>query len=121
VSSLSQDAAVCVFHSAALAHFTQGGRARFFAAVGALAAQRETAWLSLEGPGLVPGPVRSVSASGGATLARLANDHRAFHVLGLTLFPWGQRRQRQDHLLAAVDSHGSWIEWLDEEVTSAGD
>ncbi len=119
VGSLPLDASVCVFHSAALAHFTQDGRTRFFALMEALAAQRETAWLSLEGPGLVRGPLQNASPSDGAALARLANAHRAFHVLGLTLFPWGERRERHDHLLAAVDGHGSWIEWLGEESLRA--
>jgi hypothetical protein len=83
------DATLVVYHSAVLAYVTPRGRRQFAATVRGLGA----AWLSGEGPGVVPGlPVPPYPG--------------APFVVG--------RAGRT--ALAIADGHGEWLHWLDQEA-----
>jgi hypothetical protein len=92
VADTPTDAALCVFHTATLAHFPHEARERFQTLIPELARQRELFWLSSEG-----------SADPG---------RRGQHVTVLTAFQNGRRVERQ---LAYSHPHGAWLEWLDRE------
>ena len=78
-------ATLVIYHSAVLAYLTPGDRRRFAATVRALPA----AWLSNEGPGVVPG--QPIPPYQGVPFV-LARDG--------------------DTILALTDSHGPWLQWL---------
>lgn len=81
------NATLVIFHSAVLAYVDEAGRAEFTRQVAAIAAQRPTAWLANEGPGVVT----AVPRRDGSTPFVLARDGQA---------------------LALTAPHGEWIEWL---------
>jgi hypothetical protein len=85
------DTAVCVFHTATLAHFPPEARARFRALIAELARQRDLFWLSSEGSG--------------------NSGRRGLYLTLLTAFQHGRRMERQ---LAYSHPHGIWLEWLDQ-------
>jgi hypothetical protein len=95
VADAPTDAALCVFHTATLAHFPHEARERFQTLIPELARRRELFWLSGEGSG---DPRR-----------------RGQHMTILTAFQNGSRVERQ---LAYSHPHGSWLEWLDREGTA---
>jgi hypothetical protein len=90
VAEAPADAALCVFHTATLAHFPPEARERFGALIAGLAGQRDLFWLSSEG-----------SANSG---------RRGLYLTLLTAFEYGRRVERQ---LAYSHPHGAWLEWLD--------
>jgi hypothetical protein len=78
-------ATLVIYHSAVLAYLTPGDRRRFAATVRALGA----AWLSNEGPGVVPG--QPIPPYQGVPFVLARNG---------------------DTILALTDSHGTWLQWL---------
>jgi hypothetical protein len=92
VAAAPADAALCVFHTATLAHFPPEAREHFRVLIAELARQRDLFWLSSEGVGL--GERRQ----------------RGEYVTILTAFQRGSRVERQ---LAYNHQHGAWLEWLD--------
>jgi len=106
IGELDDRQALCIFHSATIAHFPDDTRASFDGLLAHIAKDRALFRLSLEGPAPSPGPFphpKRLQLEGG------------YHVLGLTTYPW-KRRKRRDRVLAAVDGHASWIHWTDEDV-----
>jgi hypothetical protein len=91
VAAVPADAAVCVFHTATLAHFPPEARARFRALSAALAGQRDLFWLTSEGSG--------------------NSGRRGLYLTLLTAFQHGRRMERQ---LAYSHPHGIWLEWLEQ-------
>jgi hypothetical protein len=89
-------AALCVFHTAVLAHFPPEAQERFRSLIPKLARQRDLFWLSSKGSG---------------NLGR-----RGLYLTILTAFQNGRRVERQ---LAYSHPHGAWLEWLDSEPSSA--
>jgi hypothetical protein len=83
-------AALCVFHTATLAHFPPEARARFRALIAELACQHDLFWLSSEGAG--------------------RSGRRGLYLTLLTAFQHGRRTAYQ---LAYSHLHGAWLEWLD--------
>jgi hypothetical protein len=92
VAAAPVDTALCVFHTATLAHFPPEARDRFRVLIADLARQRDLFWLSSEGVGLGEG------------------RRRFEFVTILTAFQHGSRVERQ---LAYNHQHGAWLEWLD--------
>jgi hypothetical protein len=91
VAAAPADAALCVFHTATLAHFPPEARERFRALIVDLARKRDLFWLSSEGIGL--------------------GERRRFeYVTILTAFQHGRQVERR---LAYNHQHGAWLEWLD--------
>ena len=90
IADAPADTAVCVFHTATLAHFPPEARARFHALIPELARQRDLFWLSSEGSG--------------------NSGRRGLYLTILTAFQRGRRVERQ---LAYSHPHGSWLEWQD--------
>jgi hypothetical protein len=82
--------ALCVFHTATLAHFPPEARERFRSLIPELARQRDLFWVASEGSGL-PG-------------------RRGQYVTTLTAF---QNGRSTEHQLACSHPHGAWLEWLD--------
>jgi hypothetical protein len=89
VASAPQDAAVCVMHTAFLAHLTPPERARFERQVAAASAERPVYWVSAETRADASGP-------------RL---RLAFCQNG-TVVGW--------QALGRYQSHGAWLEWTAE-------
>ena len=85
--------ALCVFHTATLAHFPLEAREHFRALIPELARQRDLFWLASEGSGN-PG-------------------RRGQYVTILTAF---QNGRSTEHQLAYSHPHGAWLEWLDSGV-----
>jgi hypothetical protein len=83
-------ATVVVFHSAVTAYLASPDRRR----LAALLAELPAVWLSVEGPGGVPGLERG--------LARPPPDPAVFLV-----------GQGPDRLVGLADPHGAWLQWLD--------
>jgi hypothetical protein len=81
--------ALCVFHTATLAHFPPEARERFRSLLPELARQRDLFWLTSEGTG-EPG-------------------RRGQYVTVLTAF---QNGHGTEHQLAYSHPHGAWLEWL---------
>jgi hypothetical protein len=92
VAEAPAGAALCVFHTATLAHFPPEARERFRSLIPELARRRDLFWLSSEGLGL--GERRQ----------------RGQYVTILTAFQNGRRAERR---LANNHQHGAWLEWLD--------
>ena len=90
VADAPADTAVCVFHTATLAHFPPEARERFRALIPELARQRDLFWLSSEGSG--------------------NSGRRGLYLTLLTAFQHGSRVA---HQLAYSHPHGAWLEWLD--------
>jgi hypothetical protein len=90
VADAPADTALCVFHSATLAHFPPEARARFRALIPELAGQRDLFWLSSEGSG--------------------NSGRRGLYLTLLTAF---QRGRSTAYQLAYSHPHGAWLEWLD--------
>jgi hypothetical protein len=90
ITDAPADTAVCVFHTATLAHFPPEARARFHALIPELARQRDLFWLSSEGSG--------------------NSGRRGLYLIILTAFQRGRRVERQ---LAYSHPHGAWLEWQD--------
>ena len=90
VAEAPAGAALCVFHTATLAHFPPEARERFHALILELARQRDLFWLSSEGSG--------------------NSGRRGLYLTILTAFQNGRRMERQ---LAYSHPHGTWLEWLD--------
>jgi hypothetical protein len=90
VRAAPDEAAICVFHSYAVNQFSPEARERLKAVIQAQAASKDQFYrLSLEWIGSPPSE------------------------LELTIFRNGRP---EAHLLAYCDSHGRWIEWLEENV-----
>jgi hypothetical protein len=96
VAATPTGAALCVFHTATLAHFPPEARERFRLLILELARQRDLFWLSSEGIGL--GERRQ----------------RGQFVTILTAFQNGGKAERR---LAYNHQHGAWLEWLDSGAT----
>ncbi len=115
VAAVPRDTPLCLFHTATLAYFAREDRARFAALVAALAAERELYWLS----GERPGPLHAAAHERAAAwrqdeeMARAAGGAAPppVHWLVLTTFRAGRATER---LLAGMDPHGAWLEWLDD-------
>ena len=90
VAAAPEGAALCVFHTATLAHFLPEARERFRSLIPELARQRDLFWLASEGSG--------------------EPRRRGQYVTILTAFQNGRRTERQ---LAYSHPHGAWLEWLD--------
>jgi hypothetical protein len=90
IAEVPASAALCVFHTATLAHFPPEARERFRALLPELARQRDLFWLSSEGS--------------------RDRGERGQHVTILTAFQHGRTVERQ---LAYSHPHGAWLEWLD--------
>jgi hypothetical protein len=90
VADAPPDSALCLFHSATLAHFPPEARQRFRVLIPELARQRDLFWLSSEGSG--------------------EPERRGQYVTILTTFQNGCRVERR---LAYSHPHGAWLEWLD--------
>jgi hypothetical protein len=90
VAEAPTGAALCVFHTATLAHFPPEARARFQALIPELARQRDLFWLSSEGSG--------------------NSGRRGLYLTILTAFQSGRRVECR---LAYSHPHGAWLEWLD--------
>jgi hypothetical protein len=90
VADAPPDSALCLFHSATLAHFPPEARQRFRALIPELARQRDLFWLSSEGSG--------------------EPERRGQYVTILTTFQNGRRVERR---LAYSHPHGAWLEWFD--------
>jgi hypothetical protein len=99
VAATPTGAALCVFHTATLAHFPPEARERFRLLILELARQRDLFWLSSEGIGL--GERRQ----------------RGQFVTILTAFQNGGKAERR---LAYNHQHGAWLEWLDSGATREG-
>jgi hypothetical protein len=80
-----RDATLVVYHSAVLGYVRQTDRARFAETVRGLGA----AWLSNEGPGVLPGTEVPERGAHGFILVRDGTEP-----------------------VAVTDSHGTWLEWL---------
>jgi hypothetical protein len=89
VADAPPDSALCLFHTATLAHFPPEARERFRALIPELARRRDLFWLSSEG-------------SGDA-------ERRGQYETILTAFRHGRRVERR---LAYSHPHGAWLEWL---------
>jgi hypothetical protein len=90
VAEAPAGAALCVFHTATLAHFPPEARERFHALIPELARQRDLFWLSSEGSG--------------------NSGRRGLYLTILTAF---QNGRRVEYRLAYSHPHGAWLEWLD--------
>jgi hypothetical protein len=90
IADTPEDTAVCVFHTATLAHFPPEARERFRALIPELARQRDLFWLSSEGSG--------------------NSGRRGLYLTILTAFQHGRSTAYQ---LAYSHPHGAWLEWLD--------
>jgi hypothetical protein len=95
IADAPADTAVCVFHTATLAHFPPEARARFRALIPELARQRDLFWLSSEGSG--------------------NSGRRGLYLTILTAFQHGHLVECQ---LAYSHPHGAWLEWLDRGGTA---
>jgi hypothetical protein len=87
VTEAPPDAALCVFHTATLAHFPPEARERFRALIPELARQRDLFWLSSEGSG--------------------NSGRRGLYLTILTAFQHGRSTAYQ---LAYSHPHGAWPE-----------
>jgi hypothetical protein len=90
VADAPADTAVCVFHTATLAHFPPEAKERFRTLIPELARQRDLFWLSSEGSG--------------------NSGQRGLYLTILTAFQHGRSTAYQ---LAYSHPHGAWLEWLD--------
>lgn len=102
VLGMPGDRHVVVFHSATLAYLPPEDRQRFAERVADLARRRTVSWVPMEGMG--------------EPYDRLDREHptaspvdTAYLMVGLTEWHDGQRA---DRLLARVDPHGGWMQWL---------
>ncbi len=120
VAAIPRGTPICLFHTATLAYFAREERARFAALVSTLAAGRELYWLSGEGPG----PLHAAAYARAVAWRRASEEARvtagvppaSVHWLVLTTFRAGQATER---LLAGMDPHGAWLEWLDDTSACA--
>jgi hypothetical protein len=90
VADATAGTALCVFHTATLAHFPPEARERFRSLIPELARQRDLFWLASEGSGEL--------------------GRRGQYATILTAF---QNGCRTEHQLAYSHPHGAWLEWLD--------
>jgi hypothetical protein len=90
IGNRSRGAALCVFHTATLAHFPPEARARFRELIAELASQRDMFWLSSEGSG-----------------------NSGLWGLYLTILTAFQDGRSTEYQLAYSHPHGAWLEWLD--------
>ncbi|MBK9070396.1 MAG: DUF2332 domain-containing protein [Myxococcales bacterium] len=99
---------ICLFHSATAAYFTDSECAAFASTIDRIASQRPLHWVSLEG-----GAVQSFGARlpFERLFSRRANDLPT-DIFGLLGHATWRDGHRTDELLARVDMHGRWIEWL---------
>lgn len=99
-AELPRDVRLVVMHSNTLAYLDQDGRRAVREQVEALAARRDVAWVSAEGPGVLadvfaePEPRR---------------ERGAWGLLGLATWNHGRMVPRT---LARFGPHGTWLEWL---------
>lgn len=122
IAAIPRDTPLCLFHTATLAYFARAERARFAALVATLAAGRDLYWLAGEGPG----PLHAVAEARALDWRRRAEAARAsgdavpppVHWLTLTSFRHGRAAER---LLAGMDPHGAWLEWLDDTTATPSD
>jgi hypothetical protein len=84
-SSSPRGATVVVYHSAVLGYVRRADRARFAGTVRELG----LAWLSNEGPGVLPGVGSPVRDAHGFILVKDGTEP-----------------------IAVTESHGAWLEWL---------
>lgn len=102
VRAAPADALVCVLHSAALAYLDAQGRAAVERQLDELGAERDLARVGLEGGGFEPFITLE------AELPDPAMGAERF-VLGATSWREGHR---EDRLLARMQPHGAWLDWL---------
>lgn len=104
LDELDGDGPVCVVTSWALAYLAGRERKAFVEALARAGAQRTTAWLSLEGPGVV----RGIDVTTSPSMTFTAGPS----MVGVTTFgPGGIESQLA---LAYVHPHGSALEWIDQ-------
>ncbi len=97
-----------LFHSWVVSYFDQEAKRRFVDAARAMVVERDGAWISAEGPGVVPGlPVPSLEADAGAT----RREATLWHITTR------DGDAAAGRVVARSHPHGRWIEWL---ATPAG-
>jgi hypothetical protein len=102
IRAMPKDATVCIYHSATLNQMRSETRARFAVRMQELARERELAWISVEGSGIVHAAPRQPSAGSGIP---------TFLVVGLVTY---DKRAWKEGVLALGDAHGRWVEWLEK-------
>ena len=102
VSAAPADALVCVLHSAALAYLDVEDRAAVERQLDAIGSERDLVRIGLEGGGFEPFITLE------AELPDPAMGAERF-VLGATAWRDGHR---EDQLLARMQPHGAWLDWL---------
>jgi len=108
VAAVPGDLPVCIFHSAMLTYLPMERRKDFAAQLDRLAGKRKMYWLSLEGIGVRPFE--------GERCARpyATEEQDKVNAGELILGSWTDGF-REDRLLARVDMHGRWIDWVSEK------
>jgi hypothetical protein len=103
VRRIEPDKLVCVMHSAAVAYLDEPARSSLERDLAELGEERDIARIAFEGPFVEP------FAAMERSLPVPARDEERF-LLGLTT--WIDSG-RADTLLARVQPHGAWLDWLD--------
>jgi hypothetical protein len=108
VAEIDEDMIICLINSATLSYFTDDECAAFVSMLDRIGGRRELHWLSLEGSALQAFGARLPFDQ----LFELRPTDRATDIFGLLGYASWEGTKREDHVLARVDMHGSWIEWL---------
>ncbi len=102
VHAAPADALVCVLHSAALAYLSPADRAAVEQQLDELGTERDLARVGLEGGGFDP----FITLEAGLPDPAMGAER---FVLGATTWRDGHR---EDRLLARMQPHGVWLDWL---------
>jgi hypothetical protein len=99
LAAIPADVRPVVFHSWVVSYFDGDGRRRFADAVRAMVAERDGAWISAEGPGVVPGLAAPPLPAGADAVLREATV-------------WHLTTRDGRRALARSHPHCRWIDWL---------
>ena len=99
-AGLPADVPLVVMHSNTLAYLDPDGRRAVRDQIEALASVREVAWVSAEGPGVLPGVFDEPEPK---------RPSGAWGLLGLAIWRDGRIESRT---LGRVGPHGTWLEWI---------
>ena len=104
LAAVDRSARPVFFHSWVVSYFDRDARRRFAEAARSMVVGRDGAWISAEGPGIVPGLVPAALPDDASLASREAT---VWHV---TTRRGGAAVGR---CIARSHPHGRWIEWLD--------
>jgi hypothetical protein len=100
------DAAVCVYHTAAVNYLRRQRREELAAKLLELSTERPILWVTGEGPGIVPGAPAPEGAMQRAAVPMVLTELRDGSA--------------EHHLLGLAGAHGGWLEWSDAELAVPG-